>query len=522
MKKSLSVFLSSIILIFSISTTCFADIPDTAPNIPDGYRNFKEYLWQIVQDVGYIGLLPAQGLTDIVNTILRNNGQSDVAEDITTDNQAANWLINNGISIDGNGNTVLTGNSLQFVKNLIDYEISDSGYIYSYAFDLQYSFNNFPNGNLYNAFRRFIVDVHENMGDDYICILFNWQNAYDAYYLKLDDTNYIQLATNGLYTDYARVTFMGDNTGFWYAPNASYFGRSHFNGTDFIPDTSFTYPYYVHNNLRDVTRFALSQNSIGVTTHNEPCVYAFDTNQVFIVYLRGSDFINRPYDKTQADYYINSPIYNNFKKSTGDYTVTTDNSNHVSYGDVINYVTENPNVSLPDIQIYIDNNIPGVAPDPTPTPTPTPTPNPDNPSGGGSVSVTNNNDPTINNNPNITNNPTFNNNPNINISLLPNVSGNGFNGGSVSGNGSGNGGFFDWISDIGDVIGNFIKNVGELIADVVRGISETITTIMSTIPNLLSSIVEFVYGGLPEELKALVTLGITAVVLVSVIKILRK
>ena len=71
-------------------------------------------------------------------------------------------------------------------------------------------------------------------------------------------------------------------------------------------------------------------------------------------------------------------------------------------------------------------------------------------------------------------------------------------------------------------IGDFIKNVGQLLADVIKGISETITTVLSTLPNLLSGLVEFVYAGLPDELKALVTLGLTAVVLVSVIKILRK
>ena len=136
MKKAFSVFIAVILLTFSITSSVFAEIPDTAPNIPDGYRNFKDYLWQIVKDVGYIGMLPAKGLSELVRMVLNSKGMTGEAEQIQTDNQAANWLIQNGINVNGDGNTVLTGNSLIFVKDLIDYEIEQNGYLYVYSFNL--------------------------------------------------------------------------------------------------------------------------------------------------------------------------------------------------------------------------------------------------------------------------------------------------------------------------------------------------------------------------------------------------
>lgn len=237
----------------------------------------------------------------------------------------------------------------------------------------------------------------------------------------------------------------------------------------------------------------------------------------FYVYYSTSAVQTSP---AQPYYYTKDSYNENITKDSYN-TTTTSIDGSLSYGDITNYINiykENNDGNDPspiDVNIYIETYIP-----PTPEPTPTPTPSTGTTISSNGVNVYINNNPTAsntNNNSytdNSTNNYTTNNN--FDFSSL------GLSGNTVSGNGSGgSGGIFDWLGSVGKTLGNLIKGLGELISNLLEGIVETVTTVLSSLPNILTPLIEFVFGGLPEELQAMITLGITCVIMVAVIKAIK-
>ena len=66
------------------------------------------------------------------------------------------------------------------------------------------------------------------------------------------------------------------------------------------------------------------------------------------------------YGLGRKPYYINNTVYNNWKNSSGDYTFSNDNSNHVTYGDITNYIDDHHSETgyyptIPEINVYIEN-----------------------------------------------------------------------------------------------------------------------------------------------------------------------
>lgn len=229
---------------------------------------------------------------------------------------------------------------------------------------------------------------------------------------------------------------------------------------------------YVYDSTNHVYNESVSSNvnSTGAglqkTTGNQMGAYGIflsstDYNQVLVfdtlVALKNYSVGNKPY--------YESDKWNSYKNNSDNYTVDSSNSNNVTYGDVTNYVNnyygqngEYP--SNPVINVYIENNVP---------------------SGNG-----------------------------------------GDNGGGSGGSGgSGDLGIFDFLSRIGEVLGNLIKNLGNVLAELIEGISETITTLFESIPTVFSTFLQGVVGWLPPELLALLTLSISAMVIVGLIKMFR-
>lgn len=192
--------------------------------------------------------------------------------------------------------------------------------------------------------------------------------------------------------------------------------------------------------------------------------------RIFMPYFSSSDaFKNFAINK--APYYITDTYENTVKDS---YNTSTDNiDNSIKYDTVNNYITDsyNTNNDYPspyDITDFIRNY------DPNPTPTPTQNPN------------------------------------------------SGDNGSGESGSsGSGDTNIFDWLSRIGSVLGNLIKNLGNVLAELVESIASVISNLFESIPTIFNDFLGGVIGWLPPELRALITLSISAMVIVGLIKMFK-
>lgn len=166
-------------------------------------------------------------------------------------------------------------------------------------------------------------------------------------------------------------------------------------------------------------------------------------------------------------YYYNNEVWSNFSNSTGDYTVSENNINTITYGDVVSYVND-----------YHDTN----------------NNYPDNSTVNNWIETTNNNN---------------------------NGSGGGGSGGGGSGSGDDSTGIFDFLSKIGQVLGNLIKNLGSVLTDLIEGIAETISGLFESIPTIFGDFLGALLGWLPDELQALIILGISAMIIVGLIKVFR-
>ena len=173
-------------------------------------------------------------------------------------------------------------------------------------------------------------------------------------------------------------------------------------------------------------------------------------------------------------YYYNDTVWNDFSTSSGDYTVNSSNVNTVSYGDTTSYIDS----------FNTENGYP-----PSPT----------------EINI------------NIENEDTENKTP----------SGGGDNGDDNGGGGSGGSGdssdsnIFDFLSDIGAVLGNLIKNLGNVLTELISGIADIISGLFEAIPAVFGDFMGGLLGWLPEELRALIILGISAMIIVGIIKIIR-
>lgn len=196
-----------------------------------------------------------------------------------------------------------------------------------------------------------------------------------------------------------------------------------------------------------------------------------------------------PQDVMTQPYYYNQDVWQDFSSTTGDYIVTDENINTVSYGDTISYInsfnTENgyPPTSS-DININIENK----------------NDENKNPSGGGG------------------------------------------SGGSGDDSGGGSGGSGDGIGSIGDIFGflkqlgaviaSLIKGLGDFVAEIVGGLAEAISSLIESISSLITNlhssmssaffdIIGDLFEWMPTEWKDLMTYAFTIMILIAVIKFIR-
>lgn len=185
-------------------------------------------------------------------------------------------------------------------------------------------------------------------------------------------------------------------------------------------------------------------------------------------------------------YYYNNDVYTSFSNSSGDYVVDSSNINTVTYGDTISYVdsynTENGNPpSTINVNYYITQQ------------------NEQNTNTGG---------------------------------------GSGDNGGgsggdnSGGGSGSGDTNIFDWLKTLGAALGNLIKGVGEFLSEIIAGLVDAVTNLLQAIStlisgvlesltNIFSGLIEFIYAGLPDDIRNILSLALVVAILITVLKLIR-
>lgn len=412
-----------------------------------------------------------------------NTPESEVIENGTE------YLVNN-ISNSGNSYT-FNDNSRNLLTYIANAYMNESGYKYVYSHNILNSVSSFSDGVYFSALRRLISNQQSNNycflcdGSNYVWCVPKSSNICCVLY------GYDHIPYVGVYNQETWVQYSTTNYGTLYEYHQQDNTVDEFvldeRGTSVALGKLMVKDYDIESNgmfdnyaIRNAYQWFVSNGEVSVMK----------------MYLSVADM--KEGSQGVAPYYTTSN-WSNFVSNSGNYTIDSSNSNNITYGDVTNYVnnyyTENndyPNDN--QVQNYIDINIS----------------NDDN--GGGSGGGSTNNGSTV-----INNSPVFNNNNSFNINI-PTLSSD-----SVSGNGGSgsSGGIFDWLGSIGKTLGNLIKGLGELISNLFEGIVETVTTVLQAIPNILTPLISYIFGGLPEELQAVLTLGITCVVMIAVIKAIK-
>lgn len=398
------------------------------------------------------------------------------AEDSTTQdfvNESAKYFVNN-ITLNDNSKTItFNDNSRQFLINTADYIKSKMTSKIIYSFDVQASTVIFGSDLAVP-----IAGLCNDNPDD--VFILNCNGSYDA------SLRIIQVQSLG-----SALYVVGGNSGDYYGGQLweahkengvlackmitcdskhiiKVYGFSNGELVDYTEDYK---TRYVNRNFawgwcyKEPNFSAPSKNfmkqPVYISTNKRSFEY-FENSSYLQEYLNTVGVGNAPYYTTNT--------WNDFSNSTGDYTVDSNNVNTVTYNDIVN-----------NNQNYYDDH--GTYPNPTQT------------------------------------QEYINNTNNDNRKTIIN---NYYNGGTVSGNGSGSSGnIFGWLSKLGDVLGNFIKNIGELIVKLVDSIANIITSITDKLPNLFTPLLKYIFEWLPDDYQALIGLAIVAMVTVGIIKVIK-
>lgn len=507
----------------------------------DEYEDWYEYTWKPKRKQAYEEWLNANGfipkesafieyLSTFVDPwqevrIWLANHTNKSVEEVTEDEcKQALYNMVKDCTINENNDTFIMSNDLRDYITFIGEDFKGSQKFYTgYTLDLQrYSLGGMYTQELQNLINQYQEDYWIFMGSSGGSSS-NWK----YFFVKKDKIGFIY---NNLVGDYCYSCSLIDS--FTFTDKLQNEGDSFYYTKPYNGSLSVKMPYSPPNRLNFVPssgtsndmyckavnqnkQFISSEIGIGPSGPNHTFIVSYGKRYPLTIYSSLSLFAS--VSRNESPYY-ESQIWKDFAGSSGTYTIDSNNLNQITYGDIVtynnNYYDRNGQYpAMPDIQIYIDNNDPD-----------------DNDSGGGSggeggqggqggqgglggsggtANVTNNN------------NPTFNNNPNININLgFPTVSGD-----TVSGNGAGSSGgvgnIFGFLSQIGKVIGELIKNIGQVLADILEGIVSVVSSLVESIPTVFGEFMGALIGWLPPELQALITLSITAMIIVGLIKLFR-
>lgn len=470
------------------------------PNYQDNIRQLFQLVGLPASSADIIGKI---GGDPIQNVRLWLASKNNTSTENVTDNQCMEELYNmySGCTVNANDDAfVFSGDLKNYTQYCVNKYIDNSGYKYGYSVDILKNTSLFANGDLYNA----VKSVLENTEYDVVlfrdiqnvnsckCVWFNNNiglvlNSYDLLWYNVqpyDSSNWNYSAINSI--EYNDNTKSFDRN---YQSNITGFTNNFFLSKDYINGSY---------NLADYVS------------------YSYNGSKIYKIYLSLTDFKNESVGV--SPYYVTQ--YNgDFMSNNGNTTYTVDNSNYnpVTYGDIQEYVNSfnNNNNRYPtptETQHYIDTYIP---PDPTPLP--------DNPNSGNGSTVSGNGGSyasatATNGNVNVT----VNNNPTITLGF-PTLSGNTASGNTVSGNTieGGVSDIFSFLSGIGKALGSLVKNLGTALTELLTSLVEVINDLVVKIPQTLNSFINIVFGALPEEIRSLIILGVTTMIVYGIIKMIR-
>lgn len=369
-----------------------------------------------------------------------------------------------------------------FVENEIQSIMSTAPYFYAYSCNVKLRATDFESGDKYRAWNNFITQ---------------YQNEY--YIFKVANYFYLYPLTNDI-----AFVYSTPRSQYAYVFGYDYNEWDQIKWSDMYKcfqyddsSHSFTEVQSPHGNYAAGGFVIEDYNSIDaspVVDNSFQWIVSFGKNIVIKVYRTINDM--KESNLGVSPYYI-TDSYNNFSNTSGSYNTTTaDNS--ITYGDITNYINnyygDNGIYPTPeDIKIYIDNNI-------------------HSGDGGGSSSSGQGATATATA---TTGNVTINNNINVGWSSS---SGNNISQNEID---QGTNSIFGFISSIAKYLADLIKNVGSALAELIGALTSIITNITGNIPNLFSGIIEIVFSGLPDEIRAVILLGITLMVTYGIFKMIR-
>ena len=404
-----------------------------------GYATFSEATFRDIYNMKNYGGLTIGG---------QNATDQEVVDDVARVFTSNISVSNNQININATGRQIL--------DDYITYCLNNAGYAYVYSYRLQDYTSQFANGTEYNALRQILVN------NPYKTVVYK-KSSGDLYIY--DDPNAIGWVLQNNYTKdvQARSYYLA-------YPNESATDVKHylFSGSDFTLQSS--------GSIQSAIFSKIKENNSNFSNQN---LSVFSSNGYKMYKIYGTLADLQADQNGLSGYYV-SNTYTDYSQTTGDYIIDSSNSNNVTIGDVQSYIdsynTQNGvNPTPNEIQVYIDNNIPS-----------------SDPNGGG---------------------------------------GSGGNGSGDNGSGD-NGNIFDWLSTIGSLIGDLISGVGGFLTGILEGIVNALTTIFesitsiitnitSVIPDSLNSLMTSILGWLPEEWTAVLSAFLLVSLLVGLFKLFR-
>lgn len=539
MKRGLKIFISIITVIMVFCCTVLIDYQkayaiglsdldffyDLITNEDAPYSMYREAIYKsITSDMGLIvGNLTEWQIENerkiVAKYLKKKYGTEKTAEEVTDEEVRSFYNdYRQNITVNRDNHSITYNDNSRLVLNTIaDTFKAEQGYFYAYTFNCDLSLTSFRKGPQAQALKSIVQQYQD---DYYVTETYNSNNGELTINCFPKGNVYFVKTSEGEHVTY-KTDWTNGNTS-----NPSAFGGF---GKRIKADGS----TYDHNYKDMHTEHYTTQSNATFNGDQAHWVKLCSSGQVFTYKVFNNVNSLKAYDIGQAPYYINNSVNTSWKNSTGDYVVTTDNSNHANYGDVTtyinNYYTEhNKNPNDDEINIYIENT-------PAPTPEPTPTPSPDNPSGGGSGSnssvsgnsggnasataTANGGSATASNGGvNVTNN----NNPVINFIFGGSDTVSGNDTGTVSGNNTGGSGInFGFLGSLGSTLKSLIENIGKAIVDVITGITTVLAEVIENVPKVFGDFIGAILNWLPPELQALISLSVVAMVTYGIIKLIR-
>ena len=435
----------------------------------DATSALKNWIHRGFQSVGFI-IDEVQDTLGIKRAI---NQVDSTINDNSSDEEVNEWIRNN-LTVSGN-NVEFSNDLRQSIYNYAsDYSSENPAYCYSYGL-FEISGNNYlpRNTGVFRSVSQYekALDLIKgampgnviNYDKNNLWWINNPSSGYQMLY-RFDLTQHPYLILkprdSGTITDRFIPNFIDGYTNTTLT-SADYAYK--WNGTDWEPQeaTSFN-----NNTNRYIT---LSKNPKRESSDWAICINYI--SRAYRFYPRGQS-VNAQDILTQP-YYYNNDVWNDFSSTTGDYVVTDENINTVTYGDTVNYINSfNTENGYPPSSSDININIENINDENK------------NPSGGGG-------------------------------------SGGDDNGGGSGGSGPGNDGIFDFLSDLGSVLGNLIKNLGQAITNIISGVADLVSSIITDLPTVFFDFLGAIFGWLPEEWVTLLSLSLACMLIWGIVKVIR-